>query len=603
MTKRILALVLAVVMVVALFAGCNNNNSASTTAAAASTTKAAASTTKAAATTAAAASTTAAAAEESNLNDLGVLPLVKESQTLTAAVRKANYVDLSTNTMWNHVQEQTGVTIEAMEIEGSEFATKLDLMMAAGGDDLPDLILGDAVAADVYNEWGKAGFLMDILEYTDGNMFWGDQIWSQEGYTFADMVEIATKATEGKMYFFPNRMTGGEVPSASSINGRIYWYMPWIEKSGLSYDENGEFMTTLDQMYDHLIKVRDNDYNGNGIQDEIPLTGYQKWYLQCGIVSHFTGNDGQGTFFVNPATGKIEINYATEDYRAALTFINKLVDEKLLDPLAFSQDQASMWATIISDEIRVGGYVDRNKGQSTLDTVPSSADFDYSNHLQAPGKDFRSSYGLTFAAVGGTYFLTQNCSDPALAIRLADWCTNLALEQGYGFPGHEIEFYNDLANKENFINLYGKNLEDCYYVYTKEDAPDKRKWDDAGNNVTFVWHFPYAIKSTSNHYLLTDKTKVTDQDLMVGKRELYYTQGMHKMYQNELVPTLVYTEDERQQYTDLYTPIGTYIGECFTRFCLGDMDIDTEWDAYLAEIEAMGAADLLELMNDVMARG
>lgn len=49
----------------------------------------------------------------------------------------------------------------------------------------------------------------------------------------------------------------------------MYIYMPWVE----SLNE-GHVPETTEELYEFLKKVKENDPNGNGIADEVPMTGY-----------------------------------------------------------------------------------------------------------------------------------------------------------------------------------------------------------------------------------------------------------------------------------------------------------------------------------------
>ena len=51
------------------------------------------------------------------------------------------------------------------------------------------------------------------------------------------------------------------------------------------------------------------------------------------------------------------------------------------------------------------------------------------------------------------------------------------------------------------------------------------------------------------------------------------------------------TEEEADKIASIVNPINTYISEMQTKFILGDADIATEWDAFVARIKKMGDID------------
>ena len=49
----------------------------------------------------------------------------------------------------------------------------------------------------------------------------------------------------------------------------------------------------------------------------------------------------------------------------------------------------------------------------------------------------------------------------------------------------------------------------------------------------------------------------------------------------EYVPSLTYTAEETEQYNELKNNISTFWKEYRTRFILGELNIETEWQSYL----------------------
>ena len=46
--------------------------------------------------------------------------------------------------------------------------------------------------------------------------------------------------------------------------------------------------------------------------------------------------------------------------------------------------------------------------------------------------------------------------------------------------------------------------------------------------------------------------------------------------------------------SDIYTPIKSYVEECWALFVTGEMDIDAQWDEYIATLESMGLAEAIQ---------
>ena len=97
--------------------------------------------------------------------------------------------------------------------------------------------------------------------------------------------------------------------------------------------------------------------NGNGDpNDEIPLSGYTGGMnvLKGALISPFTLNNGKDPWYND--NGTVRFNYNSEAYHEALRFIKGLVDDKLLDQLAFTQDQTQLSAVATAELPTIGGF-------------------------------------------------------------------------------------------------------------------------------------------------------------------------------------------------------------------------------------------------------
>ena len=72
--------------------------------------------------------------------------------------------------------------------------------------------------------------------------------------------------------------------------------------------------------------------------------------------------------------------------------------------------------------------------------------------------------------------------------------------------------------------------------------------------------------------------------------------------QSNVLAGQVYTAEEIEINQDIWSPINTYINECFSRFCMGDLDLDADWDNYVDELYAMGLQDKIDAENQCYDR-
>src|SRR5699024_12280130 len=94
-----------------------------------------------------------------------------------------------------------------------------------------------------------------------------------------------------------------------------------------------ELQETKYEIYELLKRIRDEDSNGNGEKDEIPLHDVEMDSIGQWFMAAFGVKD-QG---IIEDDGEVKYGAITDGYKEYLKYMNKLYDEKLLDPETFSQ--------------------------------------------------------------------------------------------------------------------------------------------------------------------------------------------------------------------------------------------------------------------------
>jgi putative aldouronate transport system substrate-binding protein len=64
------------------------------------------------------------------------------------------------------------------------------------------------------------------------------------------------------------------------------------------------------------------------------------------------------------------------------------------------------------------------------------------------------------------------------------------------------------------------------------------------------------------------------------------------------MPPLFIPLDKAREHGELRATINEYVEESLARFVTGDLSLDDEWDAYLAELDKMGLETYLEIVQD-----
>lgn len=534
-------------------------------------------------------SMTSVYAEELEMSDVpnmtapGVLPIVLEPVTITFAFAPNSTVtDFKDNKWTNWLEENTGINIEFFALPSENPGQKLELMLSSG-ETMPDVIDTLQISnASLYNY------------YLDGSIIALDELI--EKYAYYLPLEIETYFSDGS-YAAIDQLTrtfdGAQIKWSSTYHdpsndynpGHTLWLREdWLEKAGLGVP------TTVDELYDVLVAFRDGDMNGNGQADEIPLLGGVNVLINS-YVYYFQGW-WNGDLAMNVEDGQVYLPQTTDEYRQALTFCNKLVNENLLSQLTFTADDAQMKAMCSpesADQAIVGGFC--SHPTSFLDTDALRNSYTPVYPIYGPEGKCYSMY--TPSNQQQAMAITGDCEHPEIAVRLLDYFSEeeTMIRSRWGARGEDWEYVEDATGMTGQYEELGYGV-----VYEAWNNP----WASSNN---MIWkydcftHLPAQLMGGRplTTYDDPDKdgynAKVRDQRAAMWGNE-----------PDEVVRTILYTEEEELAIAETQSSLKTYMEECTTRFVMGEMSLENDWDTYLATLESIGMSEYLEIVQTAYTR-
>ncbi len=191
-----------------------------------------------------------------------------------------------------------------MGAANDEMKQKVELQVMSGGADLPDILIytpGDASA----NYYGQLGTFIALDEYMDSAYYYPQAIESipYDPLTYA-------RAADGHLY----GLFSIEYAMETAIYIRLYCNMDFLEALDL------ELPTSCQEFEDMLRAIKNNDPNGNGINDEVGFmtSKTRLWnHFVMPLMTPFVysvGQDGDN-YLSFDEEGKIQASYATEGWR------------------------------------------------------------------------------------------------------------------------------------------------------------------------------------------------------------------------------------------------------------------------------------------------
>lgn len=503
----------------------------------------------------------------------GEFPIVNQKITLKALILpEANTTDYVNNEYTKWLEEKTNIHLEITLApqDQTEADQKLNAIFASG--DLPDVIIGwRNMTLDRLEALSQQGLIVPINDYIDK---YG--VETQRIFQEMPSAKNAVSVNDGKIYSVPDVNECYHCTHAQ----KMWVYQPWLDKLGLKVPE------TTDEFEQMLIAFKTKDPNGNGKQDEIPLSGVVSWhgsladYLMNPFVYYQTVSSPSGYYIEN---GVIKAPFVEDGWKEGLKYLNKLYAQGLIDPQAFTntEDQAKALGenpdVAILGAMPAGheGIFDEVNGKSGrwLEYVPIPP-------LKGP-TGIRQNPTTTNVTGAGRFLITKANKYPEASFRLEDLMMSweATTRAYYGVPGVDWDYVKD---GENLKSIGGGTAK--YKELVIHTTPHAQSWGQ-----TAPMYRPASYRESQ----ADTQDQPYEGMLFRWSKENYAPYDVDKT-----IPPLVITPDQATQMGDLSTTITNIVNESFAAFVNGQKDIDKEWDAYVKSLNDAGLNELLKMYQD-----
>lgn len=494
----------------------------------------------------------------------GALPIVNEPVTLTVWAAEIVDNDYWTNVTTTEYEKMTGVHIDwILRSQSEDYNTAFNLLIAS--KDYPDIFSG-GLSTDQINMCIEGNVLIPLNDLIEEYGFYY-KIALEEQPEYKDLLT----ADDGNIYTFFYTDTG--VHKASEY--KMWVYTEWLDKLGLKPP------TTTEDFKNMLIAFRDNDPNGNGIADEIPLVGFhggRKSDPICYLMNPFQLYN-ENYYYISD-DGKIQFIANTDGWREGLRYINDLFESGLILEETYVQDQTQFQALLNrpAGETIVGAFPFWYQGAVIDLKVLNWTDYQAIPPLKGP-----TGLQQTAARKGGDFWLncaiSTQCENPEVAFMWLDWMLS---DEGcyfghFGVEGISYEWvdqpaYSGADRSVKVTMDLGKAIwnSGTFPRYDKEEIRYATTMDESQKNI-------------DNTYVLVSAAKIY---------EPYY------VWHN--IPPIVWSNDAdlAAAIADYRTLFNDYIASTSTAFILGELNIDSDddWQEYIKTLDDMGLEDYMNCL-------
>ncbi|MBQ9408132.1 MAG: extracellular solute-binding protein [Clostridia bacterium] len=503
----------------------------------------------------------AAMADTSVLNTDAVYPVVTEPLTLTLIgprdASQGEWKDLKFFQKW---QEITGVTLDITTYAEDGWNTNLNLIMSE--EKLPDIIYAGNITAAQEVDWGDGQHaLLPLEDYIEEYMPNLSALLEAN-----PIIRSSITTPDGHIYCLP---WINDMPR-DLVFGKYWINNAWMENLGL------EEPKTVDDLYTVLTAFKDYDANGNGDpDDEIPYSGNKTIKNFYRTVAWWGKAIDDNTLMGTTEDGEVYYAPLTEEWQKMITFWADAWADGLVDESLFEMDGAALKAKGQAEGDQTIGMFQQ---AGAFLVVPSDQNEDYII-LGCLVEDEGDTpvWAKTTGLSRGALAVTESCQYPEVVCRMADWI-------------YEWKEYGG-----GIYNMRGEAGVDFYYVDENGEQTEQAAIDRKYLVLEYTGYDSFEVKRAK---VLTANSGSTTPGIGGGTMpQVIYplndwinseVERQYVPYWRVIYPDVYMSKADTDRAAELKVQLDYVIETWTADFITGTKSVDTDYEAFLAEITTLG---------------
>ena len=532
MKKRIIALILASVMVLAMLAGCGKD-------------------------------------KKKGSGDDGILVVgVPQSSTISS------YTE---NDFTKWIEEQLDIELEFVYYNGGDEGIRQFTLDCAAEkfEDMPDVIWGfQSMSNYALNDLGEDGYVLDLKPYLDEEHF-PNFFEALKDVPEADKktaLEKGTNPDDGGYYGMPLIA----LEHVDNLGNMPFINVKWLKDLGLKKPTN------VDELYTVLKAFKERDPNGNGKADELPMVGAAAngGGLSQYLMNAFIYWDASNAY--NVMNGRIYSPMITDQFRQGLIYINKLYSEGLIAEMSFSGSTHTDFVNINTpaDQVAKAGIW---FGHPSIYTDANTTILDQYEALPYLA-DETGLGGYTVFNANAIKWCSWICAHTErvnTAMKFLDLMYTDEAMTRMRMGAKDIYWHYG----EEGLNIKGKPTS----IYVDDDSAffgGDSTWGINGNcimnDANYTGVEGDSIPGTRTAEIERIMKQLWNELCVAGKRPA------------ETAEHLIYTSEDFDRKNELNGKFYSYYGEALTLFCTGkrNPNSDKEWNDFKAQMDKLGRTEI-----------
>lgn len=477
-------------------------------------------------------------------------PTVTQWWALSTAVQKS-FASLNETPYAEELRKQSGINVEFIHPNSDNVTEAFNLMLA--DQDYPDVMNVKGSQIEQFYADGVIIQLNDIIDEYMPNF---------KAFLEANPdIDKMIKSDDGIYYYIPLVMEDASMGCTYGVFAR----KDWMEELGITMPE------TIAEWHDALVKIKD----AKGVA---PIVSSAKNLLHYGAFLNAYCPDMNGSnYYSLDENGKVFFIPATDEYREFLTTMSQWYKEGLINPDIASLNTSTIRAKMAADEAAVSlGYAGSGIQKITNEAIKTNPDYTLTA-VPTPAKEagaeikYASASSRVNVANGGQC-ITTKCENVEAAARYLDFYWS---EAGYTLANFGIEG----------VSYTVENGEEVYTDWILNN-PDG-----------------LAVNEAMAHYIVAYET-------FPGLQSLNYLKGYYsatpaaaeapsiwssKGKCDNSLTAVSHTLEESDELGIIQTELNTYVSESVVKFLLGTMDVETQWEEFITNLEKYRVNDAVAI--------
>lgn len=455
-------------------------------------------------------------------------------------------------------EEQTGVKIDWINVPQNQAFEQFSLMVAS--DDYADMCRGFSGfytngVADAYEQ----GIILDLTDLIAENMPCYNAALDRNEQYRKDL------STDDGMMLYVNTVQTENY----TMNGNVI-RQDWLDALNLDMPQ------TMDEL-EQVLMAFQSEYN---ISNALLVNqGNYGNILSKGFNTKGISEMGDSYYVEN---GTVKCSLIDEGFRRYVETMHRYYEAGLFDSDFVSRSSNPKDGDVI--QMLATGQAGVFNTSIGIWTSITEASTDPNMKLAAMPITMEHSGDVThfydqYQIGSGSVSLFYNCENPDIACQWLDW------------------FYTEDGSNAMCYGIEGES-------YTLADGTPQ--WNEVqletlaeeySTTINTVAEFYYGIKGNFVSLAQSDCLFEFYTDDMLAGIEVYGDQSQYGDNWN-FSNYMSLSSEQSAAISTQKTDIATFAATTISKFIVGESDIDTEWNSYVSQIEAMGVADVIKVYQD-----